>query len=92
MHLLIKQKQTHKQIKQIYGYREGMRGGINQEFGINSHIAIYIIDKHQGPNCRAQETVFNILQYTIKQKVIFRKNMNMFMLMYNGITLLCTGN
>ena len=29
MHLLIKQKQTHKHRKQTYGYQEGIRGGIN---------------------------------------------------------------
>ena len=43
MNLLKKQKQTHGQRKQTYGYRRGKGwGGINQEFGINIYALLYI--------------------------------------------------
>ena len=43
MNLFIKQKQTHRYRKQAYGYQRGMGvGGINQEFGSNLYMLLYI--------------------------------------------------
>ena len=43
MNLFIKQKQTHRHRKKIYGYQRGKGGGgINWEFGINRYTLLYI--------------------------------------------------
>ena len=43
MNLFIKQKQTHRHRKQIYGYLRGKGGTeINQKFGINIYILLYV--------------------------------------------------
>ena len=44
MNLFTKQKQTHRHKKQIYGYQrgKGVGRGINEEFGINRYILLYI--------------------------------------------------
>ena len=48
-------KQTHRSQKQTYGYQIGnMGGGINQEFGINIYILLYINDQ-QGPTEQHRE-------------------------------------
>ena len=43
MNLFTKQKQTHRQRKQTYGYQgdSGEWGGINQEFEINLYTLLY---------------------------------------------------
>ena len=42
MNLFTKQKQTHRHRKQIYDYRRGKVGGINQKFGIKRYTLPYI--------------------------------------------------
>ena len=52
MNLFTKQKQTHRNRKQIYGYQRGRdSGGINEEFGINAYtVTHHITDNQQGPS------------------------------------------
>ena len=42
MDILTKQKQIHRHRKQTYGYQRRWGGWINQEFGINIYILLYI--------------------------------------------------
>ena len=37
-----KQRETHRQRKQTYGYQRGRQEGINQEFGINRYTLLHI--------------------------------------------------
>ena len=59
MNLFTKQKKTHKHRKQTYGYQRGkggVGGGINQEFGNNVYILLYIKwIKKQGPTVQHRE-------------------------------------
>ena len=58
MNLLTKQKQTHRQRKQTYGYQRdsGEVGGeINQELGINIYILLYIKKNTLGPTVQYRE-------------------------------------
>ena len=45
MNLFTKQKETHRHRKQRYGYQRGQgfgEGGINEEFGINRYMLLYV--------------------------------------------------
>ena len=44
MNLFTKQKENHRHRKQTYGYQRGrgVRGEINQEIGINSHVRFFV--------------------------------------------------
>ena len=42
MNLFTKQKQSHRQRKQIYGYQMVNGGGVDWEFGINRYTLLYI--------------------------------------------------
>ena len=43
MNLFTKQKQSHRLREQIYGYQgEGLRGGIDWEFGIDMYTLLYL--------------------------------------------------
>ena len=55
MNSFTKQKQTHRQRKQTYGYQSGKGGGINQEYGINIYTLIYKRDNQQGPTVQHRE-------------------------------------
>ena len=59
MNLYMKQEQTYRHRKQTYGYVSGIKGGINQEYGINKYKLVYV--KYTRIYCITQETIFSIL-------------------------------
>ena len=62
--LFPKQKETHRHRKQTYGYHRGKEvgGGINQEFGFNIHILLYI---KQVTNKDLEYSTGNYTQYLV---------------------------
>ena len=69
MNLFTKDKQTHRLRKQTYGYQRGkVRGGINQEVGINM-CTLYIkqiIDKDL-PYSTGNSTQYSVITYMGKE-------------------------
>ena len=60
MNLFPKQKETHRHRKQIYGYQKGKRGrgGLNQEFGINTYTLLHVKEIFN------KDLLFSIRNYT----------------------------
>ena len=59
MNVFTEQKQTHRHRKQTYGYQSRSVGAINQEFGTNIYILLYIYththNKQQRPTIQHRE-------------------------------------
>ena len=93
INLFTKQKQTHQQRKQTYGYQRGKGVGINWEFGINIYTLAYIkqITNKDLPYSTGNYTQYFVITYKGKESekeyiyIIY-----IYTHLYNSISLCCT--
>ena len=66
MNAFTEQKQTHRHRKQTYGYQSRSVGAINQEFGTNIYILLYIYTHtHTINNKDLLYSIGNYIQYFV---------------------------